>query len=362
VAFDAIVVGAGIIGSSIAWRLAQAGLRVALLDAGQMGSEASWAAAGMLAPGGEIESESPWTAFSLQNLRTYPAFVAELEAETGQTIDFQRLGAIEVALSEAEWHTLTARADAQSKMGIPSRALSALDLRHEIPRAAFGAAGAFLYPDDALVNPRDLMSALRRACLTMGVEIREGTRVEEIRPNARHVEVLTAGERFDGGSGVLAAGAWSSQIRVAGFALPRAFPVRGHLSAIRLEAGSIGPILRHGSTYILQRADGFTIAGGSSEDCGFDREIDRAIVADIRCRAAALVPEFAQHPGAESWAGFRPAIVGDGPLIEEVSGTALWLAYGHYRNGILMAPLTASRVAGGITGTDDAAHAGFLPH
>jgi glycine oxidase len=349
VAFDAIVVGAGIIGSSIAWRLAQARLRVALLDAGQMGAEASWAAAGMLAPGGEVEGESPWTAFALQNLRAYPDFVAELEAETGQRIDFQRLGAIEVALSETEWHTLTARASAQGKLGIASRALSGEDLRHEIPAAACEVAGAFIYPEDALVNPRELMRALRCACITRGVEIREGTPVAEIRPHAQHVEVLTEGETFDGGSAVLAAGAWSSLIRVAGCTLPRAFPVGGHLAGFHLEPDSIGPILRHGSTYVLQRADGLTVAGSSSEDCGFDRTIDPAIVLDIRDRAAALVPALSQHPCAESWLGFRPGIAGDGPLIEAAAGTALWLAYGHYRNGILMAPLTAFRVASGIT-------------
>ena len=110
VAFDAIVAGAGIIGGSIAWRLAQAGLRVLLLDAGRMGEEASWAAAGMLAPGGEFEAPSRLASFALGSLRAYPAFVEELESETGLPIDYRRLGAIEVASSEAEWHALQARA------------------------------------------------------------------------------------------------------------------------------------------------------------------------------------------------------------------------------------------------------------
>lgn len=297
-AFDAIVVGAGIIGSSIAWRLAQARLRVVLLDAGQMGTEASWAAAGMLAPGGEVEGESPWTAFALKNLRIYPDFVAELEGETGQRIDFQRLGAIEVALSETEWPTLTARAVAQGEVGIPSCELTAEDLRREIPPVACDVAGGFFYPEDAHVNPRDLMRALRCALLSRGVEIREGTPVTEIRPNARDAEVLTASGALSAGSAVLAAGAWSSLIRVAGRSLPRVFPVRGHLSGFRLEPGSIGPILRHGSTYLLQRADGFTVAGSSSEYCGFDRAIDPAIISDIRGRAQKAGWGFARESKA----------------------------------------------------------------
>ncbi|MBV9745907.1 MAG: FAD-dependent oxidoreductase [Acidobacteriia bacterium] len=149
---------------------------------------------------------------------------------------------------------------------------------------------------------------------------------------------------------VLAAGAWSSLISIAGCALVPAFPVRGHLSGFRMAPASLAPILRHEHTYILQRADGFTIAGSSSEQRGFEREIDPAIVADIHRRASALLPGLASAHYEESWLGFRPGIAAQGPVIAPAGETALWLAYGHYRNGILLAPATAARVASGIIG------------
>src|SRR5215471_9199782 len=142
VAFDAIVAGAGIIGGSIAWRLAQAGLQVLLLDAGRMGEEASRAGAGMLAPGGEFEAASPLATFALESLRAYPAFVTELESEAGLPIDYRRLGAIEVAASETEWHALQARAGSQARLGMPACPMSREELLRELPLLGPEAAGA----------------------------------------------------------------------------------------------------------------------------------------------------------------------------------------------------------------------------
>jgi glycine oxidase len=349
VAFDAIVAGAGIIGGSIAWRLAQAGLRVLLLDAGRMGEEASWAAAGMLAPGGEFEAPSPLASFALGSLRAYPAFVAELESETGLPIDYRRLGAIEVAGSDPEWRALQARAGSQAVLGIPACPMSREELLREVPLADAGAAGAFFYPEDAVVDPRQIMRALRPACLARGVEIREGVPVVGMRPTARSVEVITKDSILAAGSAVLAAGAWSSIVAVRGHSLPCAFPVRGHLMGFHLEPGSLGPILRREHTYILQRSGGFTIAGTSSEQCGFDRALSPAILCDIQARASSLLPPLAGREPCENWLGFRPGVDGEGPIVEAVAGSALWLAYGHYRNGILLAPATAERVTKGIT-------------
>src|SRR3954449_5309837 len=116
---DVIVIGAGIIGSSIAWRLAQRGCRVTLLDAGRAGGEASWAGAGMLAPGGEVTELTEWSEFAIRSLRMYPAFVAELQAETGLPIDYQQHGAIETAATEEDWVELLQRAKKQKLLGIP---------------------------------------------------------------------------------------------------------------------------------------------------------------------------------------------------------------------------------------------------
>jgi glycine oxidase len=347
--FDAIIAGAGIIGSSIAWRLAQAKLRVLLLDSGEMGGEASSAGAGMLAPGGELESWSDWSHFALHSLRLYPEFVAELTSETGCTIDYQRFGAVELAFTDDESASLKTRREMQESLGIVSLELARRELHALLPDLRAEVAAAAFYPDDALVDPRHIMHALRAACLARCVTIREHEAVIAIRTQPGLVRFEMRDGVVEAPIAVLAAGAWSSLIQVDGLTLPHSFPVRGHLMAWQLEPDSLRPIVRHGHTYLLQRAEGFTIAGTSSEHMGFDRELDPAILGDIHHRAAGLLPRLAVRIPDKQWLGFRPAIDGDAPAVGRVSDTALWLAYGHYRNGILMAPATAERVANEIT-------------
>jgi glycine oxidase len=341
---DAIVVGAGIIGASIAWRLAQSGLHVTLLDSGRMGGEASWAGAGMLAPGGEVEQQSPWLDLALESLRLYPAFVGELEQETGLSIDFQQNGAVEVAMTSEEALDLEARSALLQKMGIPSRPIDP----HEVELLTRDAAAAQFFPEDALVDPRDVMRALRAACGLRGVDLHEGVRVHRICAGTGQVRLETSAGPLDGVRAVLAAGAWSGEIEVRAGSLPvnppRAFPVRGHLLAYRLPPGSLLPLVRHGHTYLLQRAGGFTVAGTTSERVGFDRTVDPDAVAGIRTRAARLLPCLEPLEPCDVWVGFRPGIESDEPAIHRLEGLAVWLAYGHYRNGILLAPATAARI------------------
>src|SRR5438552_15263999 len=346
---DVVIAGAGIIGASIAWRLAQAGLAVTLLDAGTVGGEASWAGAGMLAPGGEVETRDAWSDLALESLRLYPDFVAELENASGIAIDYRRSGAVDVAFDEGEWQSLRRRAEAQRPLGIPSICLSAADVHTRIPLFNREIAGALFYPEDAIVDPRDIMRALRTACCVRGVEIREGFRARRIDGHGDSVEV--EGERLtlDASVAVLAAGAWSSQILVSGNGAPesrpQSFPVKGHLVGYQLEAGSLGPILRSGHTYLLQRSGGFTIAGTSSENVGFDRNLDEHVIRDITSRAGDLLPYLSQRSHATAWNGFRPGIDAPAPEMRRLAGSNIWLAYGHYRNGILLAPVTANLIS-----------------
>jgi glycine oxidase len=330
---DVIVIGAGIVGGSIAWRLAQAGAIVTLLDAGALGGEASWAGAGMLAPGGELIARTRWAAFALESMALYPAFVEELAGESGIAIDYRRCGAMEFARSETDWQELRARCALQAALGVRSEVRD----------------GGVYYPDDALVDPRDVMRALRSALTMRQVRILEQTRVVGVRPGANRVEVETSGGTLVADSAVLAAGAWSSEIPVQGFEIPRSFPVRGHLLGYVMEPGSVGPILRHGHTYVMQRSSGFTIAGTSSEEVGFNRELDPQIVAEIHARACELLPALGTVPRTDAWLGFRPASADFEPAIGRLQDSRLWLAYGHYRNGILLAPATAARLAGEVT-------------
>jgi glycine oxidase len=335
---DTIVIGAGIIGLSIAWRLSQRGLRVTLIDAGKAGAEASWAGAGMLAPGGEVTERTEWSDFALHSLRLYPEFIAELERESGCAIDYQRTGATEIATTEADWIVLQERAANQRELGISS---VPVDQAH-----------ALFYPEDASVDPRDVTRALLAACRRRQVCVYENLPVTGIHAAPLSVDVETPTGRLTATTAVLSAGAWSGQIPFthsgAPGRLPGSFPVRGHLIGYRLEPGSCPTILRQGHTYILQRRSGFTIAGTSMETVGFDRTIDPAIVSDITRRAEALLPILRQAGAPEAWIGFRPRADAHQPQIRRFTDSALWLAYGHFRNGILLAPATAERVTAEI--------------
>jgi glycine oxidase len=238
---------------------------------------------------------------------------------------------MELALSDQEAQELERRAARQSAIGIRSE-----PARHE------GSVAARFYPGDALVNPRDVMAALRTACLRSGVTIHEHEPVVEIYKDGGGVRTPRAGYRDNGV--LIAAGAWSSGL-AAGFPLPSVMPVRGHLIAWPAEAGMLGPILRHENTYLLQRGAGSIVAGASTEHVGFDRAIDESIVEAIHTRASRLMPRLAARKPAERWIGFRPGIEGGIPAVGRIEGTAIWTAFGHYRNGILLAPDTARRIA-----------------
>ncbi len=352
---DVVVIGAGIIGGSIAWRLAQSGLRVTMVDAGAMGGEASWAGAGMLAPGGEMETRDIWSDLGVQSLALYPAFVDELERLSGTSIDFQQCGAAEIVFSAEDWPAVERRAAAQRTMGIPSSPLPMSELRGRVAGLAGEPAGVLFYPQDALVDPRDVTRALKIVCTVAGVEIREGWRVRSLQAQGDSVIISNRKEAISAGAAVVAAGAWSGEIAVSGEPLPPTLPVRGHLIGYNLQAGSIPLIVRSGHTYLLQRRNGFTITGTSSETVGFERPVDSAICEEIARRATELLPMLADAGSYISWNGFRPATPSGLPEIRRVSGTRLWLAYGHYRNGILLAPITSQIVSQEIISNSETA-------
>jgi glycine oxidase len=346
--FDVIIAGGGVIGASIAWRLARNRLRVLLLDASKIGSEASSAAAGMLTPGGEFEHPSPLLDFAIQSLAKYASFIDAIQADSGLPVEFHDTGAVQIALTGAELESLSERATSQRAAGIPSTVLTRDELRALVPLVRPDAVGAIRYTGEATLDPVGLIAALRAACLARGVVIEEESRVTSITADTAAVHVCLAHRTIDASFAVIAAGAWSGDIAVSidnhPYALPRSFPMKGHLLGYRLPAGSLAATVRHDHTYVLQRDDGFTIAGSSTEDAGYDRTIDPQIVSEIAARAGALVPALGPLQPESVWIGFRPATGDLGPHIGRVQSSRLWLAYGHYRNGILLAPATCDRI------------------
>ena len=310
------VIGGGIIGLSIAWRLSQQGATVVVIDAGGRGGEASPAGAGMLAPGGEFAGRSIWSELGRESHALYPAFVEDLVAESGIPIDYGICGAIEYGVSPER------RAE-QAAAGINSEP----------------SAGGVFYPNDGYVDPLNVLAALRAACSRRVVRIQEGAVVAAV--DSEKYEAL-----------VVAAGAWSGElaISVSGERIPlrRTIPIKGHLAGYSMPPGSLGPIRRRAHTYLLQRANGFTIAGSTEERVGFDTHVDEGTCRDIHAKAVELWPELAGRAPSRCWIGFRPATEDFLPQIGRFEETNVWCAYGHYRNGILLAPVTAQRVSAGI--------------
>lgn len=346
---DAMVIGAGLIGCSVAWRLAMQGLSVALIDAGFLGGEASSASAGMLAPGGEVERRSEWADTLVESARIYPGFVKEVAEESGVEPDFRACGAFEVALSDGEWASLAKRAEVQRSIGIASSAVRASDLP---PGLSPAAKGALFYPGDAVVDPRTLLQALSKACVGRRVRVFEQTRIGSIDLGNRGVSAVAEAKRFEARVAVLAAGAWSSQVTTryqqALSPVPGSIPVKGHLVGYDLAPGTLGPIVRHQHTYVLQRATGLTVGGSTEERVGFDRRVQPALVSEVHRRVRELLPSLVPPQPSSSWIGFRPATQLMQPEVRRWQSSPLWLAYGHYRNGILAAPVTAERIAAEI--------------
>ena len=290
-----LIVGAGLIGASLAWRLAQRGHVITLVDSDRFCGEASHAGAGMLSPDGERFPDALWAQRARQSLELYPGFVAELEGESGRAIDYLTCGAIE---------------------------------------------GDRTFPHEAIVDPRHLADALRRALGRYPVQILEYRAITTV--EAMNGRITADGVEAE--AAVIAAGAWSGNISVNGQLLPATVPVKGYLLGYR-GAPMLGPIRRDRHTYILQRSNGYTIAGSTEQTIGYSRGIDADLVADLRERAGLLWPPLAALEPTDVWTGLRPSTASGRIYTERHGDGPVWLAYGHYRNGILLSPWTANHLA-----------------
>jgi glycine oxidase len=338
------IAGAGIIGLSTAWRLASSGIQITVFDAGLAGGEASWAGAGMLSLGGEIEAGSEIASLAIESRALYPSFVHDMESASGLSIDYQECGALDLAYSEEEWQELQARLNSQAGFELKYRVLNPQQIRTFWPRVRpEGLVAGLFYPGDGIVNPRELITALKVACQKAGVILRENCPVQSIGVERHRVTVATGCWQGDFGAAVVAAGAWSNRIRLIGAPeLPVAEPVKGHLIGYMQPAQTCNTIIRYRHTYLLQRANGLLIAGASMEHVGFDRAVKPERVAELVRQAAQVLPHLAETSPTEIWTGFRP---GSTKLqLGPWCSPRLLLAYGHFRNGILLAPVTAGRI------------------
>jgi glycine oxidase len=344
------IIGAGVAGLGIGWRLADAGCRVTVFERGEAGHGASWAAAGMLAAGLEAEpGEERLLALNLASQRLWPAFRNQLEAVAGTTIGYRAEGTLAVALTRDDVERLRFSFEFQRDLGVELAWLSAADVRRREPHLRPAIAAAVFSPHDHQVDNRRLTLALEAAFLKAGGELREQTEVSGLDVEAGRVRgVVVDGERHAADKVVLAAGAWSALLDgLPDAARPPVRPVKGQMLALRMNPEH--PVLHHvlwaPKGYLVPRADGRLIVGGTVEERGFDQELTAGGVLAVLEAAWRALPVVEELPIDELWVGFRPTSRDDAPILGPTPVHGLVLATGQHRNGILLAPITALMVS-----------------
>jgi glycine oxidase len=347
------VIGAGVSGLGIGWRLALAGCAVTVFERGEAGRGASWAAAGMLAAGLEAEpGEERLLALNLEAQRLWPAFRDQLEAASGIEIGYREEGTLAIALTRDDAERLRFAFDFQRRHGIALEWLGALEARRLEPHLRPGLAAAALSRSDHQVDNRCLVLALKEAFVAAGGTLCECAEVGGLDLEADRARgVVVNGERHTADVVVLAGGAWSAGLEgLPAAARPPVRPVKGQMVALRMDPAR--PLLRHvlwaPKGYLVPKTDGRLIVGGTVEERGFDGELTAGGVLALLEAAWRAVPAIEELPIDELWTGFRPTSRDDAPILGPTPIDGLFLATGHHRNGILLAPITALAVSEAI--------------
>jgi len=348
--YDAVVVGGGVIGLACAWRSAQRGARVLVLDRARPPAGATRVAAGMLAPVGELSFGEPeLLRMTLAAAELYPDFVAELEAETGIGTGYLLCGALHVALDRDEAAGLRRVHELQRSLGLGAEWLPPRRCRELEPGLTPALNGGVHAPNEGSVDPRLLTRALLAALSSEGVEVREAEVSEPLLRAERLEGVRTAdGEELWADSVVLATGAWAgADSWLPAAARPPVRPVKGQIVELRSPDGRAPceRIVASERVYLVPREDGRLIAGATVEERGFDTAVTAGGVHEVLREAYRLLPEVVEMELVEAMAGLRPGTPDNLPLVGPGEIEGLVLACGHYRNGILLAPHTAETVA-----------------
>ncbi|MBD2848191.1 glycine oxidase ThiO [Paenibacillus sp. IB182496] len=344
-----LVLGGGIIGLACAYAAQRRGWSVTLVEPGELGGQASGAAAGMLAPFTE-NPDQPDDFFRLcqDSLQRYPAWLEELERATGIEVQYRRTGSLSLALHEADLLHLRARWRWQTAWGARAELLDGAQLRRLEPQLGAAAIAALYSPAESHVYAPLLVQALELACRGAGVRlIAQAGAISGPEPGYGHERIgLSGGETLTADKVLVCAGAWTTDYAAAlGLRLP-VHPIRGQICAYRMTPGTIRHMLFSSQAYWVEKANGTLVCGASEDVAGYDtrvtaRGIDRLVRVTPR-----LLPQLEGAEPAHRWAGLRPATVDGRPLLGPVPGRPrVLVAAGHYRNGILLAPATAEAIA-----------------
>jgi glycine oxidase len=355
-ASDVLVVGGGAIGLACAWRAAQRGLAVTVLERERPGAGASWVAAGRLAPVTESHfGEEKLLQLNLAAAEAYPAVAAELEEESGQPVGYQRCGALALALDRDDVEELKRLESFQRSLGLEVEWLLPGGCRELEPGLSTACAGGLWAASEGQVDPRMLTTALAAAAERAGASIHQGEKVTSARIEGERITGVETeyGTRYSAGQIVLAAGSWSGQLDwLPEDARPPVRPVKGQL--LRLRALDDAPLcrrlVRSPHVYLVPHTSGRVIVGATSEERGFDTTVTAGAVHELLREAYRLLPDIAELELEEAIAGLRPGTPDNAPIIGRGALDGLLLATGHYRNGILLAPVTGDAIAALLVG------------
>jgi glycine oxidase len=348
--FDAAIIGGGVIGCSIAWRLAQAGMRVVVIERGDVGGEASYAAGGMLAPLAEADATDDFFHLAVTSRAMYFEFALELKEASGIDIEYRTEGTLYLSLTEEDDEELDHRWQWQHAAGLNVKRLNTGCVRKLEPLVNERLRWALKFPDDHQVNNRQLTIALHSAARKAGVEFRTQIEVDGIQTENRRVTGLsTVRGEVRSNLVIIAAGSWSSLL-VRDSAMPsppfQIEPVRGQMVSVEMPQPQVNHVIYSRRSYLIPRLGGFLIAGSTSERVGYDKRVTAGGVASVIERAKEILPCFGEAALQEVWAGLRPGSPDDLPILGvDPSISGLIYATGHYRNGILLTPITAKAIS-----------------
>jgi glycine oxidase len=349
-----LVIGGGIIGSAVAWRLARAGLGVTILERGRAGQEASWAAAGMIAPQAEAEGAGPFLRFCVEGKKALEALLPELIAESGIDPEYDlNSGVLYVALDEKERAELSARAAWQRSAGLRVEEISGDDARAIAPALSSQVIYALYFPHENRIENRKLTQAFLVAALKAGMTLREETRVDAIETRGGRFSGLHlhGGERLEADAAINAAGSWASLIRGLDADNISLHPIRGQIVCFETQPNAIGPAIFSLRGYAVPRRDGRLVGGSTREQAGYSKNVTLEGMERIVRGVRDMLPALGAIRFREAWAGLRPAtsdllpVLGPSPAIP-----GLYYATGHFRSGILLAAITGQLMAAMLTG------------
>jgi glycine oxidase len=348
--FDVAVVGGGVIGLSVAWRAAQRGMRVTVLERAEPGGGASWVAAGMIAPISEARpKERSLLRLSLESARAYPEFVAELSAASGRDPGYLGCGTLAAARDRDEAEALERELVMRVGLGLPVRRLRPSEARRLEPGLAPAVRLALDVPDDHVIEPHALTGALEEAQLRAGCEV-----AEVCVSDGRVVGVrLATGDRIEADQIVIAAGVWSSSIPgIPPDARVPLRPVKGQTLRMHDPSGPglLTRVLRMSPGYVVPRGDGRYVLGATMEERGFDTTITAGAIFEQLRDAIELVPGIGEWVIDGLVAGLRPGTPDNAPVLGPGALEGLQGATGPYRHGILLAPVTADALAAALAG------------